>query len=287
MPPTFVVLTNLTPAAAHAARYAAALGAPWRAHLRLLHLYHDPVLDPELVSITTGPAYRSQAQTLATLDELALRLPAEAEAVLSVSPAPAAIADAVRRYQPLLLVAGLSSEADLLDQFLHNQLVPMLRATHLPVLLVPKTAPLVGLPRRVALAVDAEPFTPNAASRAVAPLLAAWPATYTVVHVAFANEPEAFPGQRALGNVRLSELLAADTPLELYQESHVTPAAGILQAVEDVQADLLVLVARPRNFLGRLFRRGVTAQVLRHCRVPVLLLPAEAPELPGWMPALC
>jgi nucleotide-binding universal stress UspA family protein len=138
----------------------------------------------------------------------------------------------------------------------------------------------------VALAVDAERFVPNQAARAVVPLLAAWPAAYTVVHVAAPDEQEAFLGQRALGNVHQSGLLPPATRPELYESRHLTPAEGILQALNDVQAELLVLIARPRSFLGRLFHHSVTAQVLRRSRVPVLLLPAEAPELPGWMPQL-
>lgn len=287
MEASFVVLTNLTATAEHAARYAAVLGAPLHARLRLLHLYHDPVLDPELVSITTRPAYRSQAQTLAALDELAHRLPTEAEAMLSVSPAPEALAEAVRHYRPLLLAAGLSPEEDILDHFLHNQLVPLLRATHHPILLVPDAAPPAGLPRRVALAVDAEPFVPNAASRALAPLMGTWPAEYIALHAVQPGEQQAYQGQRALGNVRRSHLLPDRAPVQLYESQHLPAAIGILEAVRDVQADLLVLMARPRSFLGQVFHRSVTAQVLRRCRMPVLLLPAEAPELPGWMPTLC
>ncbi|AHJ97527.1 universal stress protein [Hymenobacter swuensis] len=287
MLPSIVVLTNLTPAAEQAARYAAVLGQPVHAQLRLLHLYHDPILDPELATITTAQAVRSQAETLSRLEAMGRRLPAPSEALLSVQGAFEAVEDVARRYQPLLLAMGLSSEHDLFDNLLRNQALPVLRATHRPLLLVPEGAALLAAPpRRVAVAVDAEPFVPNPAARAVAPLLAAWPATYTVVHVATEHEQEAFPGQHALGNVHQSGLLPPATRPELCESRHLAPADGILQAVNDVQADLLVLITRPRSFLGRLFHHSVTAQVLRRSRVPVLLLPAEAPELPGWMPHL-
>ncbi|SHJ81637.1 Universal stress protein family protein [Hymenobacter daecheongensis DSM 21074] len=286
MNPTFVVLANLTDTAEQAARYAAVLGEPLHARVALLHLYHDPLLDPELATVTTAQAYRTQAEVAAGLADMAGRLPAPAEVTVSVQAMPAAVEEAVQRHQPLLLAMGLSTEHDLLDHLLHNQALPVLRATHRPLLLVPEAAPPARVPRRVVLAIDAERFTLNAAARALAPLLRAWPAAYTVVHVAAAHERQAFPGQRALGQVHLSGLLPVATPLELYEESHLSPATGVLQALDDVQADLVVLIARPRSFLGRLFHQSVTAQVLRHSRVPVLLLPAEAPTLPGWMPGL-
>ena len=74
--------------------------------------------------------------------------------------------------------------------------------------------------------------------------------------------------------MRASKLLAPATPLKLYEVADSTPAAGILQALADTRADMLVLLTRPRSFLGELFHRSVTAAVLRHTRVPVLLLPA-------------
>ena len=64
------------------------------------------------------------------------------------------------------------------------------------------------------------------------------------------------------------------------------PAAGVLQAIIDTQADMLVHIARPRSFLGRLFHESVTAEVLRHSMVPMLLLPARSPAQPAWMPSM-
>ncbi|MGY3090899.1 nucleotide-binding universal stress UspA family protein [Hymenobacter sp. UYAg731] len=151
-------------------------------------------------------------------------------------------------------------------------MLPVLRATHRPLLLVPRDAPCVGPPQRVLVAVDGEPFTPNAASRALAPLLAAWGCTFTVVQVHPQGGP---PSRLAVADVRASGLVPAANPLELYQAADTPAAPGVLQAVADTQADLLVLIARPRSFWSELFHRSVTAAVLRHCAVPVLLLPAE------------
>ena len=159
-------------------------------------------------------------------------------------------------------------------------------ATHRPLLLVPEGAPPPRLPRRIALAVDAEQFRLNEAAEALEPLLASWQAAYTAVHVLVPGGREAYPGQRALNHLRLSGLLPATQPLELYEEAHVRPAAGVLQAIIDTQADMLVLITRPRSFLGRLFHESVTAEVLRHSMVPVLLLPARSPAQPAWMPSM-
>ena len=225
---------------------------------------------------------------MAGLRALAHRLPGPTQVAEAAGILCDAVDSAVMRYHPLLLAMGLSPEHDMLDQWLHNQMLPLLRATHRPLLLVPESDSPAALvpPRRVLLALDAEPFRLNAAARALAPLLAAWQATFTVAHVVTGQEPEANPSRMAMADVRASGLLPLNAPLWLYQERHDQPAAGVLQALADTHADMVVLLARPRTFLGGLFHRSVTAQVLRHSRVPVLLVPVEAPELPGWMPTM-
>ncbi|OGX85412.1 hypothetical protein BEN47_14955 [Hymenobacter lapidarius] len=287
MNPSIVVLTNLSAAADKAARYAAVLGAPLHAQVTLLHLYHDPVmLAPELAIVTAAQTDRNYAESAAGVRRLAQRLPDTPEVTVSVRPMPEAVAEAIQQHQPLLLAMGLSPEHDFLDELLHNQLLPVLRATHQPVLLVPEAASASALPRRVLLALDAEPFSLDAAGKNLGPLLAAWQAAYTVTHIVLNDQAPPPRSPLHVADVRASGLLPPDAPLWLYQETDVAPAAGILQALADTQADLLVLIARPRSFLGQLFHHSVTAEVLRRSPVPVLLVPAAAPDVPDWMPAM-
>lgn len=274
---TILVLSNFADAAEGTARYAAALGAPLHLHLALLHLEVYPVmLEPELVAASAEQTQRNEAETMAGLQALARRLPGQPEVLETAGFMADGVADTVRQQQPLLLALGLSHEQSLFDRLLVEQVLPVLRATQRPLLLVPHDGPCIGPPRRVLIAVDDEPFVPNAASRALAPLFAAWKATYTVAHVRPQQEQRGqAPGRLALADVRASGLLPAEAPLALYEAADAYPATGVLQAVADTQADLLVLIAQPRSFLGGLFHRSVTASVLRHCSVPVLLLPAE------------
>ena len=287
MNPSIVVLTNLSDAAAKTARYAAGLGAPLHAHVALLHFYHDPLmLAPELAVVAMAQTDRSYAGTAAEMQALAQRLPGTADVMVSALPMSGAVGEAMRRYHPLLLAMGLSPEHDFLDELLHNQVLPILRATHQPLLLVPEAAPAPIVPRRVLLALDVEPFRLNAAGKKLAPLLAAWQAAYTVAHVVDGHEPVTPPRRLALADVRASGVVPPDAPLQLYQEPDATAADGIMQALADTQADLAVLIARPRSFLGRRFHHSVTADVLRRSPVPVLLVPAEAAEVPDWMPVM-
>ena len=271
-----LVLTDLSDTAEQAAQYAAALGAPMRAGLVLLHLYPDPVTDPELATMTLAQAIRDRAEITASLQEVIQRLPVPAEVEVASGTALDSVEKAVRHYHPLLLAVGLNTEDTWLDRWLSNHLLPVLSATHRPLLLVPADAPPARAPRRVLVAVDADAFTLNAATRALAPLLGAWSAAYSVVHVTARDDDHGLQSQLALSHVRASGLLPATVPLELYESPLTEPATGVLETLADTRADLLVLIARPRSFLGQLFHRSVTAQILRRCRMPVLLLPVEA-----------
>lgn len=287
MKPSLLVLANFPEAAEKTARVAAALTSPLQLPLVLLHLNLFPVLlEPELMAAAVRQLARNDAEAVAGLRALARRLPVPTAVAEAAGATTNAVAAAVEEHQPLLLAMGISPEHDLLDYLVHNQLLPVLRATQQPLLLVPEACPLItSAPSRVLIAIDAEPFTLNEAARSLCPLLAAWQATYTVTHV-MAGDGELSLDRKTLAHIRTSGLLPPATPLEFYQASDVSPGAGICQAASDTQADLVVLIARPRSFLGQLFHRSITAQVVRRSRVPVLLMPAAPSQVPGWLPGM-
>jgi nucleotide-binding universal stress UspA family protein len=286
MTPSFVVLVNSSAAAEQAARYAALLGAPLRVPLELVNIYQSPLLSSELAFAPVPYFPQLQIEADEALQALAERLPAPAEATVLAAPLPDAVQEAIDRFHPLLLAMNLSAEQGLIDHLLHNQLLPVLRATYHPLLLVPETGPPPGLPRRVVVAVDGEYFALGATALALAPLLASWSATFSVIHVRHSTNEAERPPRFAWLNGQLSDLLPTAAPLKFCNDASDNPATGVLRAVAEAQADLLVLVARPRSFLGSLFHRSVTAKVLRNCPVPVLLLPAHGPAAPDWMPAM-
>lgn len=59
---------------------------------------------------------------------------------------------------------------------------------------------------------------------------------------------------------------------------HDDYAQGVFAAVQDTKADLVVVLAREPSYLGELFHHSITAQLLAHCPVPVLVLPVAAED---------
>ncbi|OGX85403.1 hypothetical protein BEN47_14910 [Hymenobacter lapidarius] len=54
-----------------------------------------------------------------------------------------------------------------------------------------------------------------------------------------------------------------------------SPAAGLRQAVEELSADVLVLLDPGHGWVAKLFGDSVIDEVLRHTQVPVLLLATQ------------
>jgi nucleotide-binding universal stress UspA family protein len=154
--------------------------------------------------------------------------------------------------------------------------VEILRAGSYPLLVVSPTAPTEHPPRRIVIAADRESFGLAPEAEALRALLALPGVEVIVAHVSSGVEDDEGCAL-ALRAVQASGLVdGLPTPqLRGYQHEHCEQ--GVLAAVFDTQADLVVMLARQRSFLGELFHHSVTARLLENCPVPVLVLPVVAP----------
>lgn len=267
----FVVLTDLSSAAQVALSYTANLAELLHGRLVLLHVYQDPLLAPETVMVAAPAAISSRQEVMAELMHCTRHQPVAAEAEMSGDTLGLAVFDVVQRRQPLLLAVGREHPENLLDQFIRNLALPVLHDARYPLLLVPEECENTTLPTRLVVAADDEPFWLTPPSRAIATLLTTLQPSTTVVHVANADGPS----QAAVGleAVRRTGMFGPLTNNSLYEVREEAPADGILHAADELQAQLIVMLARPHTFVGGLFHRSVTAQVLRRSHLPVLVLP--------------
>ena len=115
--------------------------------------------------------------------------------------------------------------------------------------------------------VDDEPFILKAASRALAPMLAAWPAAFTV---ALVRAPQAQRSQLALADIHASGLISPAAPLRLYEEANGHPATNVLHTITDTPDRF----ARTHYPTAQLSGRAVSPQ--RHGGGAAPLLRADA-----------
>ncbi|GAB2955204.1 hypothetical protein GCM10027048_21130 [Hymenobacter coalescens] len=269
--PAIVVLTDFFAVSNRALSYAAGLAVPLQAHLVLLHVRHDALLSPE----EYRHAEPSERQTRQALNALAGEQPVPTQVEVSEGFLPEAVAEAVRHHQPQLLVLGRPGTATMPVEVVTSAALDLLRHVPYPLLIVPTVGWDTFPPRRLALAVDGDAFSLYENQHIVQQLLEQLPATLNIVHVTDRKDPGAAAGHDALQSVLRSGVAplldGAARPHIVY---NVNCAEGILQSAAELEADLLVLVARRHNLLSSLFHRSVTAQVIGESPIPVLLLPA-------------
>ena len=271
MTTSLLILTDFFQAADRALNYATNLALPLHARLVLLHVRRDSILDPEM--FTGQLSNLSQEAIDMAVSRVTTKLPVPVVAEVGHGRVAFAVADAVDRHHPALIVLGRPDESGIPDELVQTTSLDILRTAPYPMLVVPHSVAHATLPRRVLLAVDGEAFTLGEHATTVHQLFAALGAQVTVLYVARTSEA-ADQAPAALESV-LHAGLTHDLPgVHARTVLDASPAHGILHAAQPADFDLVVLVARERSFFGELFHHSVTAEVLLHSKLPVLVLPA-------------
>ena len=272
MTPSLLILTDFFQAANRALDYATNLARPLGARLVLLHVRRDSVLDPELF---TGKLSNLDSEALnMALSSITSNMPVPVVAEVGHGRVAYAVADAVSRHHPVLVVLGRPDIEGTPDELVSTTALDILRTAPYPMLVVPHNVQATHPPRRVLLAADGEAFSLGPHAGMARHLLDALKAELTVLHVEEYAGPTAATAE-ALAAVEATGLtLGLPQPVRTRSVLAPQPAAAILKVARPEDYDMVVLIARPRSFLGELFHHSVTAQVLLHSAVPVLVLPA-------------
>ena len=270
-----LVLTDFFQPANRALNYAAILAAALGTRLVLLHVQRDSLLDPEL--LTDELVHRNTEAVNLAFSSLVRGLPVPAVAEIGHGRVADAVAAAVGRHHPALLVLGRPTTDDLPDELMTTTALELLRAAPCPMLVVPPTLRITPeAPKRVLLAVDGEDFSLGAYAAPMRQLLDKLTAELTVLHAEVQPGNTAATTAEALESVQRTGLtLNLAQPIRTRSIIAAHPAEGILNAATPAETDLVAVIARPRSFWSDLFHNSVTAQVLLHSAVPVLVLPAE------------
>ncbi|MDJ0367790.1 universal stress protein [Hymenobacter sp. H14-R3] len=284
MPLTLVVFAGFYEAARHAEQYADTLGQALTGRLVLLHVNRASLFDPYLI---VGERYRqaelaTETDTTAALHRQAAALRTPATVVVTTDLLPTIAHDLATRYAPALFVlsqpdAGHPAASVVAD------CADLLRAGQHALLAVPLATPATRPPRRILIATDREAFALAPAALALRALLALPGTELLVAHVSGGVEDDSGCAA-ALRAVQASGLLAGLPIPALRGYNQDDYAEGVLNAVRNTQADLVVVFARQRSYLGDVFHRSVTARLLTDCPVPILVLPTTLAAGPAPVP---
>lgn len=273
---TLVVFAGFYQAARHTVQYANNLALALHGKLVLLHVKRASMFDPydHMSESLRQEELNRETETAAALYRLAEELPTQPTVEVATDLLPIMAQDLAARHRPALFVLS-QPDAVRPDDSVAGACAELLRAGHYPILVVPATAPADHPPRRILIAADREPFMLTKHAQALQQVLALPGTEVIIAHVSSGVEDDE-GCSAALRAVQLSGLVKGlDTPKLLGYE-HDDYAKGVVAAVQDTKADLVVVLARERSYLGELFHHSVTAQLLAHCPVPILVLPVAA-----------
>jgi nucleotide-binding universal stress UspA family protein len=271
-----VVFAGFYPTARHTVHYANNLAQALGGKLVLLHAKRASLFDPYALM---AESYRqedlaAETETAAALYRLAEELPTQPTVEVVLDLLPVVAQDLATRHRPALFVLSQPDPAQK-DISIADACAELLRAGHHPLLVVPPTVPADLSPRRILIAADREPFVLAANAQALHQLLALPGTELIVAHISSgAEDDEACSA--ALRAVQLSGLMKGLATPQLRGYENDDYAEGLLAAVQDTQADLVIVLARERSYLGTLFHHSVTAHLLAESPVPVLVLPVAA-----------
>ena len=273
---TLVVFAGFYATPRHTVHYANTLAQALHGQLVLLHVNRASMFDPYALMAESyhQDELNRQTDTAAALYRLAEELHTQPTVEVATDLLPEVALDLAKRHHPALFVLSQPDPGQAASN-VAQACAELLRAGHFSLLLVPPTSPADQPPRRILIAADAEPFTLATDAQPLHQLLALPGAALIVAHVSSGVEDDA-GCSAALRAVQLSGLVQGLATPELRGYAHDNYAEGILAAVQDTQADLVIVLARERSYLGELFHQSVTAQLLSGCPVPVLVLPVAA-----------
>lgn len=279
---SLIVFAGFYPPARCAILYADTLAQAVGGRLVLLHVNRASLFDPNAL-IAQG--YRQeelerQTDTAAILYQQAEGLRTVATVEVTTDPLPAVAQDLARRYQPALFVLSQPDDARPTTADLVASCAEILRAGNHPLLTVAPASPTGNPPRRILIAADREPCALTPEAQSLRPLLALSNAEVLVVHVSSGVEDDEGCAL-ALRAVQASGLVNGLPMPELRGFEHEDYTEGLLAAVRETHADLVVVLARQRSYVSELFHRSVTARLLEHCPVPVLVLPVATEVTSG------
>lgn len=257
-----------------ALNYACGLAAGIDAHIDVVHVYH-PVVDPHnAVIVDTDTGKYAQEK----LDEIVSQKEAEygssiqrVSAILELGYPLPSIVEMSKDDNVEMIVLGTRGKSNVLDKLLGTVSSSVAQKAFKPVLLVPPDYVYSGY-KKLVVAFDEELVTGNALSQLM---------TFNrkfLAHIDFVHVTENDDREFLQMRDRLMERLFENgTPEMSFDIKQVAAQDGSVaneleSYCQETNPDLLVLIARHRNFIQNIFHQSVSRNVCLHAHSPLLVI---------------
>jgi nucleotide-binding universal stress UspA family protein len=275
---TILVATDYSKAASNALAYAAGIARHLKAKLVLFNAFQLP--PPMAISILPGDQRsRYLAENKAQLEQSARQIRQlygiEVAWQSTYDPLAEALQKQVVQWDADLVVVGMRGASNT-SQLMGNSAIEVLRDARYPVLVVPDEAYFTGIGRML-FACNYASLGKHTPLHLLQELAESFGASVQVLHVE--KEDRMLSAEGSGTGVEKALRLEASLG-KLRHEYKFLEAAdvleGIEQAIEEMDADLLVMVPRKSGFWASLLQGSKTCKMAFHTRIPLLALPQSA-----------
>lgn len=281
-----LVLTDFSPAADHAAKYAARLTHDLDTkRLILYHAYQaivpvsevtpfTQVIDLESLHKTSLQQLETVKRTLAPLVSAGTTIDCRTEETV-LTPF---INDIAEEEKVDMLVMGTTGKSTLEKVLVGSNTLRVVKESHYPVLIVPPQASIAPL-EKILFACDLEKTKENLPAAELTKVLDRLRAPLMVVNVD--HEEKRF-GPDTPRNVSIVYRLLEPYHASFHFIDNDDVIEGIMNFAEENDASLILMHTRNRGFFESLFHRSTTKQMIYHTTLPLLLLHGKThPDQPG------
>lgn len=271
-----LIATDFSKSANNAARYAALFGTQLK--VKRLILYNTYEFFPTSVDIPESGALleeRLQERSLELLNELKLELMAlttEETTILTVSDAmdlSQGINKLAAEHDVSMVVIGLSGKHLWEKILVGSSTKKIIRTCRLPLLIVPSDSIYIPV-RKIVMGCDLEEVSDTVPAEKIRDLIEILSAELFVVHVDH-HEEQHFDSNIIRQQYAFYDLFEDLTPSIQYVD-HEDIDRGILTHAEDLQAQIIVVVAKKHSFFERITKESISKKLASKSRLPLLII---------------
>lgn len=268
-----LVLTDFSPAATNAAKYAAAMARSFNSiNIVLYHSMSVP-LTTEIPLQTPPPAVDFQQETLSKLEKLKNEILPLTGGGTTVTvrtderPLLAAVNMLAEQQQLGLVIMGITGKGNLERVFIGSNTITVAKECKVPLLIVPANAVFEKI-ERVVFACDLKKVSETTPTQAIRTLIHKLDAKLYILNVA--RDGASFNPATINELAALHRLWDEEHP-EYHYTDNDDLVQGIMDFTKEHQIQLLVTVPREYGFFEGIFHRSMTEKLAYHTHLPLLL----------------
>lgn len=191
------------------------------------------------------------------------------EYIVDIGFAVDAISSSVQEYDIGLVVMGTKGDG-MIHQVFGSTTLSVIKKVNCPILTVPLSAQYTGL-HNIAIASD---YAHQDEIKGFETLHDLSQSLQSHLHVLTLNASNRIDGKNIIsGDLQLNKFFP-EYDLDYHVKSTDNVENGLNQLVEEIHADMLVLIPRNRELFKRMFGKSVTKKMVLHSNLPIMALPA-------------